>query len=135
MTTLNQRKPVIIDCDPGIDDAAALFMALASDKLNVLALTTVFGNVGLNQTTINALKILEVSGNGHIPVYKGVGRTFDFKVPDYAKHIHGDDGLGDASIPDPSINHKTKHAVNATVDVVKDSEEKGGNESAKPPPP
>ena len=117
MTTLYQRKPVIIDCDPGIDDAAALFMALASDRLDVLALTTVFGNVGLNQTTINALKILEVSGNGHIPVYKGVGRTFDFKIPANAKHIHGDDGLGDASIPEPSITHKEKHAVNATVDI------------------
>ena len=110
MTTLDQQKPVIIDCDPGIDDAAALFMALASDRLDVLALTTVFGNVGLNQTTINALKILEVSGNGHIPVYKGVGRTFDFKIPGDAKHIHGVDGLGDASIQEPSITHKKKHA-------------------------
>ena len=88
MTNMNPSKSVIIDCDPGIDDAAALFMALASDQLNVVALTTVFGNVGLDQTTINALKILEVSGNDGIPVYKGAGRTFDFKEPIDARHIH-----------------------------------------------
>ena len=88
MTNIDSTKSVIIDCDPGIDDAAALFMALASDKLDVVALTTVFGNVGLDQTTINALKILEVSGNEEIPVYKGAGRTFDFKKPIDARHIH-----------------------------------------------
>jgi inosine-uridine nucleoside N-ribohydrolase len=53
MANMNPNKSVIIDCDPGIDDAAALFMALASDKLDVVALTTVFGNVGLDQTTSN----------------------------------------------------------------------------------
>ncbi len=95
----------------------AVLLSLASDKLDVVALTTVFGNVGLDQTTINALKILEVSGNEKIPVYKGAGRTFDFKNPVDARHIHGNDGLGDASIPEPSISHKAKHAVNATIDI------------------
>ena len=123
MTIMNPRK-TIIDCDPGIDDAAALFMALSSDRLDVVALTTVFGNVGVDQTTINALKILEVSGSEHIPVYKGAGRTFDFKNPADAKHVHGNDGLGDASIPEPSITHKARHAVNATVDIVNDYEGK-----------
>jgi inosine-uridine nucleoside N-ribohydrolase len=120
MTNMNPNKSVIIDCDPGIDDAAALFMALASDQLDVVALTTVFGNVGLDQTTINALKILEVSGNDGIPVYKGAGRTFDFKLPLDARHIHGNDGLGDASIPEPSITHKATHAVNATINIAKE---------------
>ena len=81
-------KPVIIDCDPGIDDAAALFMALNSDTLDVRALTTVLGNVSVEQTTINALKILEVAERTDIPVYRGAGRTFDFKDPHYLSLIH-----------------------------------------------
>ena len=111
-------KPVIIDCDPGIDDAAALFMALASDVLEVKALTTVFGNVSVAQTTVNALKILEVAGRSEIPVYRGAGRTFDFKDPHYAKHIHGNDGLGNTSFADPVTLVQTDHAVNATIDIV-----------------
>ena len=111
-------KPVIIDCDPGIDDAAALFMALNSDTLDVRALTTVFGNVSVEQTTINAFKILEVAERTDIPVYRGAGRTFDFKDPHYATHIHGDDGLGNTSFPEPVTVLESDHAVNATIDIV-----------------
>lgn len=111
-------KPVIIDCDPGIDDAAALFMALASDALEVRALTTVFGNVSVEQTTVNALKILEVAGRSDIPVYRGAGRTLDFKEPHYAEHIHGNDGLGNTTFPDPVTTVQSDHAVNATIDIV-----------------
>jgi inosine-uridine nucleoside N-ribohydrolase len=111
-------KPVIIDCDPGIDDAAALFMALASSALDIKALTTVFGNVSVEQTTVNALKILEASGRSDIPVYKGAGNTFDFRKPHYAQHIHGEDGLGNTSFPDPITNVQSKHAVNATIEIV-----------------
>ena len=65
-------KPVIIDCDPGVDDAAALFLALSHKNLDIKAITTIFGNVGLQQTTTNALKILEVARKTGVPVFKGV---------------------------------------------------------------
>ena len=55
-------KPVIIDCDPGVDDAAAILLALSHPALDIRAITTVFGNVGLEQTTKNALKILKKRG-------------------------------------------------------------------------
>ena len=71
-------KRVIIDTDPGIDDAAAIFLALGSPELQVDALTTVFGNTAVEQCTVNALRILEAAGRADIPVYQGSGRPFNF---------------------------------------------------------
>ena len=112
-------KPVIIDCDPGVDDAAAGLLALSHPALDIRAVTTVFGNVGLDQTTKNALKILEVAGCGEIPVYKGAEKTFDFRAPETSEHIHGRDGLGNNFFPDASAAQLQKqHAVFATIDMV-----------------
>ena len=86
-------KRVIIDTDPGIDDAAAIFLALASPELNVEALTTGFGNAEVEQCTRNALKILEVADRADIPVYTGSSKPI-VRAPRYAKHVHGDNGLG-----------------------------------------
>lgn len=71
--------PIIMDCDPGIDDAFSLAMAVASSKLEVLGITTTYGNVGLSHTTTNALRVLDWLG-ADIPVYRGVDRVKDAKI-------------------------------------------------------
>ena len=104
-------KRVIIDTDPGIDDAAAIFFALNSPEIRVEALTVVFGNVALEQCAENALRILESAGREDIPVYKGAGRPFGLGEPDFARYIHGSDGLGDANLPSPSMQPQSRNAV------------------------
>ena len=105
-------KRVIIDTDPGIDDAAAIFFALNSPEIRVEALTVVFGNVALDQCAENALRILEAAGREDIPVYKGAGRPFGLGEPDFARYIHGSDGLGDANLP--SRPHRSNSATRSS---------------------
>ena len=85
--------PLILDTDPGVDDALALLLVLGSPELELLAVTTVAVNVGLEATTRNALLLLELAGRPDIPVH--VGET---PPPDRAlvtaSDVHGDDGLG-----------------------------------------
>lgn len=104
-------KRVIIDTDPGIDDTAALLFAFGSPELEIEALTTIFGNVSLEQCTCNALTILEAAGRTEIPVYEGVSRSFGLGDPPYAPYIHGSDGLGDTNMPPPEIRPQTQNAV------------------------
>ena len=89
-----EPRRLIIDTDPGLDDTAAILFALAcDDRVRVEMLTTVFGNVEVEQTTRNALAILDVAGRPDIPVYQGAATPL-VRPPTYARHIHGDDGLG-----------------------------------------
>jgi inosine-uridine nucleoside N-ribohydrolase len=111
-------KRVIIDTDPGIDDTAAILMALGSPELQVEALTTVFGNTSVEQCTTNALRILEAAGRADIPVYQGCGRPVNFDEPQFAAHIHGSDGMGEANIPLPTIKAQERHAVLEVIDRV-----------------
>jgi inosine-uridine nucleoside N-ribohydrolase len=111
-----QVKRVIIDADPGIDDMAAILMALASDRLEVEAITTVFGNASVEQCTVNALRILEAAGRADIPVYQGVGRTLTYREPFYSPHIHGDDGIGNIDWPMPTMKAQERHAVPELID-------------------
>ena len=113
-----QVKRVIIDADPGIDDTAAILMALASDKLQVEAFTTVHGNASVEQCTVNTLRILEAAGRTDIPVYQGVGRTLTYHIPTYAPHIHGDDGIGNIDAPLPTITVQERHGVPELIDRV-----------------
>ena len=113
-----QVKRVIIDADPGIDDTAAILMALASDKLQIEAITTVHGNASVEQCTANTLRILEAAGRSDIPVYQGVGRTLTYNVPTYAPHIHGDDGIGNIDWPMPTTSIRVRHAVPELIDRV-----------------
>ena len=111
-------KRVIIDCDPGIDDAAAILMALGSPELRVEALTTGSGNSDVGNCTLNALRILEAAGRADIPVFKGVNNTLTGHPPFLAPHIHGDDGLGDYGAGDPGIAAQGQHAVNELISRV-----------------
>ncbi len=92
----------IIDTDPGIDDAAAILLALASPELSVEALTTVYGNGSVPQCTANAFRILHAAGRLDIPVYQGADKPLlRAPSPGFATHIHGADALGDTGLPLP----------------------------------
>ena len=93
-------KPVILDVDPGVDDALAILMALHSPELELIGLTTTSGNVALDPATENALKVLELAGRPDIPVYMGAAKPLAGE-PRHAYEIHGPDGLGGAELPDP----------------------------------
>jgi purine nucleosidase len=104
---------LIIDTDPGVDDAHAILLALAHPGTRVEAITTVNGNVGVEQTTANALKILDAAGRD-VPVYRGCDRPLISRMPS-AAHVHGEDGLGDCGIPVSSRRIEAEHAVQALV--------------------
>ena len=88
-------KRILIDTDPGIDDAAAILMALASPELEVVALTTIFGNSSVEVCTANARLVLAAAGRSDVPVYMGAGKPLLRPANEgWASHIHGGDGLG-----------------------------------------
>lgn len=87
------KIPIIIDCDPGVDDALAIILALRHPKVDLKAVCTVTGNGDLENTTKNGLKILSLCGREDIPLYKGSGKGLDDKQPDTVPAF-GDDGLG-----------------------------------------
>ena len=106
-------KRLIIDTDPGVDDAHALLLALAHPDVKVEAITTVSGNVSIDLTTANALKILDVAEKD-IPVYRGCDRPL-INIPEYATYVHGTDGLGDCGISVSKMLAKAEHAVHALI--------------------
>ncbi|XVE76662.1 hypothetical protein DITRI_Ditri12bG0192000 [Diplodiscus trichospermus] len=97
-----EAKKIIIDTDPGIDDAIAIFLALKSPEVEVIGLTTIYGNVYSTLATRNALHLLEVAGRTDIPVAEGshVTITKDTKLR-IADFVHGADGLGNQNFPPP----------------------------------
>ncbi|MCT2584980.1 nucleoside hydrolase [Actinophytocola gossypii] len=86
---------LIIDTDPGVDDAFAIALACASPEVDLLGVTTVFGNVGLAMTTRNALRLLALYGREDVPVAAGADRPLVFPHPHRARTVHGRDGLSD----------------------------------------
>ena len=106
-------KRLIIDTDPGVDDAHAILLALAHPDVQVEAITTVNGNVSIDLTTANALKILDVAGKD-IQVYRGCDRPL-INPPENAAYVHGMDGLGDCGIPASKKQVQSEHAVNALI--------------------
>jgi inosine-uridine nucleoside N-ribohydrolase len=104
------RTPIILDCDPGHDDAIAILLALASPELELVAITTVSGNSTLDKTTANALRVLEFAGRGDIPVYAGADRPF-LREQDVAAHVHGESGLDGPDLPPPAGAAQEQGAV------------------------
>src|SRR3954469_17861102 len=101
--------PVIIDCDPGHDDAMALLLALASPELELSAVTTVAGNQTLEKVTANAIRILDVVGSD-IPVAAGADRPL-IHAAETASDVHGETGLDGPDLPPPSREPEPVHAV------------------------
>jgi purine nucleosidase len=110
--------PIIIDTDPGQDDAVAILAALASpEELEVLAITAVAGNVPLRLTVANALSLVELAGRPEVPVYAGSVRPM---VKDLvtAEYVHGPTGIDGADLPPPSVEPAPGHAVDRIVELV-----------------
>ena len=92
---------IIIDTDPGIDDAMAIFYALASPELDVVGLTTIFGNNTTEVCTANALRLLEIAARADIPVARGADRPLNQEYRGAVDFVHGTDGQGDVFLPPP----------------------------------
>lgn len=111
-------RPLIIDCDPGVDDAIALFLAFACpDALEVRAITTVAGNVGGALTARNARLIREIAGRADVPVYAGCDGPM-VRRPVDAGHFHGESGLGAMAVFEPRAPAETTHAVTCLVEAL-----------------
>jgi purine nucleosidase len=105
---------LLIDTDPGVDDALALLMALAAPDAEVVALTIAAGNVGLPHTVGNALKLLEVAGRGDVPVYPGCAQPLLHPAAD-AAYVHGRDGFGDTGYLPAVSAARDEHAALAML--------------------
>ncbi len=110
-------RRIILDTDPGIDDALALLLALASPEIQLEAVTTVSGNVHVDLTTRNALALLELVGRGDIPVARGSSWPLVRKPVD-AAFVHGRNGLGEVELPEPRLRPVGKHAVDVIIETV-----------------
>ena len=103
-------RPLLVDCDPGHDDAIALLLALASPEVRLLGVTTVAGNQTLAKTTANALRVLESVGRGDVPVAAGAERPL-VRDPFVAADVHGETGLDGPALPSPEGTPLEAHAV------------------------
>ncbi|WP_026554331.1 nucleoside hydrolase [Arthrobacter sp. 35W] len=112
-------KNILIDCDPGIDDALAIILALKHPELNVCAITAVSGNLTADYTSVNARKILELMGENKVPVAQGPLKPL---ARDYPRDpfSHGDDGLGNTGLPQPSLPLSDQSAAELIVSTVND---------------
>jgi purine nucleosidase len=104
------RTRVVIDTDPGVDDAVAILLALASPELDVLALTTVTGNVDLAKTTLNARRLLDLANRPDVLVAAGCSEALAGPT-NYSGDVHGSDGLGDLDWDEPDVMARDEHAV------------------------
>lgn len=115
---------IIIDTDPGQDDAMAILLALASPELEVAAITTVAGNVPVALTTMNALRMVELARRPDVPVHRGAERPL-LRPLRTAEFIGGPDGLDGAGLPVPTIAAHPQHAVPALVDLLRAAPDRG----------
>jgi purine nucleosidase len=109
---------IILDCDPGIDDALAIAFAHGHPDIDLVGITTVAGNVGLARTTANALAVCEFIGAAGTPVTAGCAGPLLRPVLD-ARQVHGDSGLGGALLPPPAASPGSGHAIDYIVDTVR----------------
>ncbi|WP_196258008.1 nucleoside hydrolase [Pelagibacterium limicola] len=111
-------RKIIIDTDPGQDDAVAILLALASpEEIHVLGIVAVAGNVGLAQNAKNALKVVELSGRTEVPVYAGCPRPLMRKLVT-AEHVHGQTGLDGPDLPEPAKKLETPHGVDFIIETL-----------------
>lgn len=110
--------PIVIDCDPGIDDAVALLLACASPELQILGVSTVAGNVDLEHTTRNAGRVLALAGRPDVPVAAGAGRPLVRTSPGRAEHVHGDDGVNGVTLPEPAAEPDPRPAIDLLADAI-----------------
>jgi purine nucleosidase len=108
---------LLLDCDPGLDDALALLLAHGDPDLELVAVTTVGGNVALANTTRNALQLREYLGFFEVPVAAGAADPL-VKLPETAEHVHGAEGLGNVLLPAPTLPLSELHAVDLIISTL-----------------
>ncbi len=111
-------RKILIDTDPGIDDAMAITAALRSDELEVVGLTSVFGNTDIENTTLNALRLVELEGQDQIPVARGAAQALVIPTEELGTHVHGLDGMGNTNPPPPKGKPDPRGAAQFIVDLV-----------------
>jgi purine nucleosidase len=110
-------QKIIIDCDPGIDDALAIVFAHGDPGLELCGITTVAGNVGLDRTTANALRVRDFIGMPDVPITPGSAGPLLRPVLD-ARHVHGVSGLAGARLPEPASEAEDGHAVDYLIETI-----------------
>ncbi len=115
---MTNPQSLIIDTDPGQDDAVAILLALASPEINLLGITTVAGNVPLALTEVNARKICDLAGRQDVPVFAGLSRPM-VRALVTAEHVHGRTGLDGPDLPPPVTPLQDQHAVDFMIDTIR----------------
>ena len=115
--TTRPATPIILDCDPGHDDAVALLLAVASPAIDLLAVTTCFGNCSIDDATRNALQILTLAGATTIPVGKGASGPLEGTL-ELGNYVHGASGLDGPAMPDPAVELDSRSAVELMNDTI-----------------
>ncbi|MDQ6435775.1 nucleoside hydrolase [Mesorhizobium sp. LHD-90] len=114
---MSDKRKIIIDTDPGQDDAVAILLALASPELDVLGLTAVAGNVPLHLTEKNAMKICELAGKPDTKVFAGAVRPLVRQLVT-AEEVHGKTGLNGPDLPEPTMKLQEQHAVDFIIETI-----------------
>lgn len=112
------KRKIIIDTDPGVDDAMAIFFALNSPELELIGLTTTFGNGHTDLTTINALRLLEIAGRSDIPVAEGAPQPIASGFDEPGAMVHGDDAQGNLHLPPPTTKAIQQSAAEFIIEQV-----------------
>jgi len=110
-------KKILLDCDPGLDDALALLLAHGDPNIELVGVTTVGGNVGLPRTTRNALALREYLHFEKVPVAAGSGQPLTGETRS-GSHVHGESGLGTAVLPEPTLAVDGRHAVDFIIETL-----------------
>ncbi|MBW7057857.1 nucleoside hydrolase [Paracoccus bogoriensis] len=111
-------QKIIIDTDPGQDDAVAILLALASPEIEVLGVVAVAGNVPLALTEVNARKIVELAGRADVPVFAGCDRPLARDLVT-AEHVHGKTGLDGIDLPEPALPLQEQHGVEFIIQTLR----------------
>ncbi len=115
------KHKIILDCDPGHDDAIAILLAAHHPDIDLLAITTVAGNQSLDKTTLNALKVCSLANIRDVPVARGMDRPL-VRPARHAANIHGESGMDGPNIPEPDIEPAPQHGVDLLIDLLMNSD-------------
>lgn len=118
------KKKIIIDCDPGYDDAVAILLAAGSPEIDLMAITTVAGNQTIEKVTKNALRIAKLAHLQNIPIAAGASRPLLRQAVTVAANIHGESGLDGTTLPEAEYKVDSRHAAQLIVDIVMRGPEK-----------
>ncbi len=111
-------RQILLDCDPGLDDALALLLAHGDPNIELVGVTTVGGNVGLDNTTRNALQVREYLGFATVPIAAGAAQPLSGEVRD-AAHVHGSGGLGSVVLPEATLPLSESGAVDFIIETLR----------------